>query len=58
MDVTWRSSSYSDDLGGNCVQLADLGAGTVGVRDSKDPDAGHLVVDKASLRTLVARIKQ
>ena len=30
----WRKSSYSGDQG-NCVELADLGDGIVGVRDSK-----------------------
>ena len=29
----WRKSSYSHDNG--CVELADLGDGIVGVRDSK-----------------------
>jgi len=33
--VRWYKSSYSSD-DGNCVEVADL-AGTVGVRDSKDP---------------------
>jgi hypothetical protein len=30
----WRKSSYSGDQG-QCVELADLGDGTIGVRDSK-----------------------
>ncbi|GAA1535126.1 hypothetical protein GCM10009678_16900 [Actinomadura kijaniata] len=55
-NATWRKSSHSDDLGGNCVELANLGD-AVGVRDSKAPDAGHLSVDRASLLALVSRIK-
>ncbi|MEV4824554.1 DUF397 domain-containing protein [Micromonospora sp. NPDC049274] len=30
----WRKSTRSDD--GNCVEVANAGDGTVGVRDSKD----------------------
>ena len=32
--VQWRKSTYSA-YNGNCVEVADLGAGTIGVRDSK-----------------------
>ena len=40
MDVTgvaWRTSSYSGDNGGNCVEVGTAGP-AVAVRDSKDPD--------------------
>ncbi|MFF5258170.1 DUF397 domain-containing protein [Actinomadura viridis] len=39
--ATWRKSSRSNGAGGDCVEVADLGA-SVGVRDSKAPNAGHL----------------
>ena len=39
----WRKSSYSGS-GNNCVEVAQAG-GTSAVRDSKDPDGGHLVFD-------------
>jgi uncharacterized protein DUF397 len=55
-ELKWRKSSRSDDLGGNCVEVADLGE-AVGVRDSKDPGAGHLVVGRAAFRELVAAAK-
>lgn len=60
MDVskaTWRKSSRSSGNGGNCVELADLGA-VVGVRDSKDPDGGHLDVSRDALRVLLTDLKQ
>lgn len=43
--------------GGNCVELADLGA-VVGVRDSKDPGGGHLDVSRGALRALLADLKR
>ncbi|GAB2847353.1 hypothetical protein GCM10022221_53420 [Actinocorallia aurea] len=47
----WRKSSRSDSIG-NCVELMGLGD-SVGVRDSKNPGAGLLVVRKGALRRLV-----
>lgn len=35
--VIWVRSSLSFS-NGNCVEVADVGAGAVGVRDSKDPE--------------------
>lgn len=35
-DAQWFKSSYSGG-GGDCVEVAWLGAGRVGVRDSKNP---------------------
>lgn len=34
---TWRKSSYSNGSGGECVEVASAGDGTL-VRDSKDPE--------------------
>ena len=45
-DITalqWRKSSHSGS-GNNCVEVASMAA-AVAVRDSKDPDGGHLVFD-------------
>ena len=36
MDSVWRKSTYSFS-NGNCVEVAVLPGGTVGLRDSKDP---------------------
>ncbi|MFJ3955845.1 DUF397 domain-containing protein [Streptomyces libani] len=35
-EPVWRKSSYSSG-GGNCVEIASVGSGTVAVRDSKNP---------------------
>ncbi|WP_242883316.1 DUF397 domain-containing protein [Actinomadura litoris] len=56
----WRKSSYSGSgaAGGqDCVEVARL-AGTVGVRDSKAPEAGHLSINRETFAVLVARLKQ
>ncbi|WP_192758013.1 DUF397 domain-containing protein [Actinomadura algeriensis] len=53
----WRKSSRSaEGTSGQCVELAAL-AGGVGVRDSKDPDGGRLVLTPAALRRLVGQCK-
>ncbi|GAA2636324.1 DUF397 domain-containing protein [Actinomadura fulvescens] len=52
----WRKSSHSGGNGGECVEVASL-PHAVAIRDSKDPDGGHLVIDRASLRALMAQIK-
>jgi hypothetical protein len=53
--VTWRKSTRSNGSG-NCVEVADL-AGTIGVRDSKDIDAGVLVFEPARWSAFVAAVK-
>jgi hypothetical protein len=53
---TWRKASRSNTQGGDCVELAALDGG-IGVRDSKDPSRGHLVVGREALRGLVGQIK-
>ena len=57
MELTWRKSSYSDNLGGNCVEVASYSKG-VGVRDSKDPGGPKLVLDPAAFRALITDLKQ
>ncbi|MEU1617974.1 DUF397 domain-containing protein [Streptomyces sp. NPDC005722] len=39
--LVWFTSSYSDDQGGNCVEVATT-PHRVHVRDSKDPDGPSL----------------
>ncbi|RSN60015.1 DUF397 domain-containing protein [Actinomadura sp. WAC 06369] len=57
MTVQWRKSSYSgvgDDK--VCVELGRLADG-VGVRDSKDPGGGHLVLSVDAFAGLVDELK-
>lgn len=48
----WRKAKASGDNGGQCVELADLGD-SIGVRDSKHPDAGHLTITRHQLAELL-----
>jgi uncharacterized protein DUF397 len=59
MDVngaTWRKSSRSTNNGGACVEVAQL-PGTIGIRDSKNPAAGHLAVSAKAFGDLLNEIR-
>jgi hypothetical protein len=43
----WRKSSFSDN-DGNCVEIARAGNGSIGVRDSKDPNGPILAFEPSS----------
>lgn len=53
--VSWRKSSHSSGAG-NCVEVA-FDLATVGVRDSKQPKASHLVVGATTFQSFVHHIK-
>ncbi|MGW3451247.1 DUF397 domain-containing protein [Streptomyces sp. NPDC001076] len=42
--VTWRKSSYSNNDGADCVELAEAVPGVIPVRDSKRTEAGAPVL--------------
>ncbi|MEU3204173.1 DUF397 domain-containing protein [Streptomyces cyaneofuscatus] len=42
--AAWRSSTYSNQEGGDCAQVADGFPGVVPVRDSKNPGGPALVL--------------
>lgn len=54
----WRKSRRSTQgTSDQCVEVADLD-GRVGVRDSKAPDAGHLVLSRGAFAELLACLKR
>ncbi|QKW34219.1 DUF397 domain-containing protein [Actinomadura sp. NAK00032] len=57
MELNWRRSSYSDNLGGNCVEVAPV-AGGVGVRDSKVPGGSVILLGPVVFRALLAELKR
>lgn len=54
--VSWRKSSYSNDEGGACVEVADGFTSIVPVRDSKNPTGPVLVVPAAAWLAFVADV--
>jgi len=53
----WRKSSRSSG-GGNCVEMAVAADGSyVGLRDSKNRGAGHLVISAAGWATFVEAVR-
>ncbi|HEY2578421.1 MAG TPA: DUF397 domain-containing protein [Streptosporangiaceae bacterium] len=55
--MNWRKSSYSGQSGGNCVEVARHPTDAIAVRDSKNPDDGHLVVSRGAWRNFTNQIK-
>jgi hypothetical protein len=54
----WIISSYCGPNGGNCVQVNQAFPGTIGVRDSKNPDGGVLVIGRARWRAFLAEVRE
>ena len=52
----WRKSSYSGS-GNNCVEVAEV-AGSRAVRDSKNPDGGHLILGAHVWEAFITDIKR
>lgn len=55
-NAVWRKSSRSTNNGGNCVEVASL-LRVVAVRDSKDPDGGHLTFSRTDWSEFTQRLK-
>jgi hypothetical protein len=52
INAAWRKSSHSGTDESDCVELANLGT-SIGIRDSKAPQAGHLTLTPAAFARLV-----
>lgn len=52
----WRKSSYSNGTGGECVEVAHLGA-AVGVRDSTRLDKPHIAVRRSAWSEFVSSLR-
>ncbi|AKG43778.1 protein of unknown function DUF397 [Streptomyces xiamenensis] len=57
-DVSWRKSSYSNDEGAECVEVADNHPHAIPVRDSKTPAHPHLLIPRGSWQAFVTHLKQ
>ncbi|MFJ6566762.1 DUF397 domain-containing protein [Streptomyces sp. NPDC091292] len=55
-ESAWFKSSYSNDTGGSCVEVADL-ADQVGIRDSKNKNGPALVVPAAAWSSFVGLVR-
>ncbi|MER5974173.1 DUF397 domain-containing protein [Streptomyces sp. NPDC002055] len=53
----WRKSSYSNQAGGNCVEMAGGLPGLVPVRDSKHPEGPVLVFTVECWTGFIADVK-
>ncbi|MEU9872353.1 MULTISPECIES: DUF397 domain-containing protein [Actinomadura] len=53
--VHWRKSTHSGAHENECVEVADL-TGHIGIRDSKNPAAGHLTLTRQTFAALITRL--
>ncbi|MFF0740768.1 DUF397 domain-containing protein [Streptomyces sp. NPDC004111] len=55
--AVWRKSSYSNQDGGECVEIADHFPNVVPVRDSKNPHGPALLVGPRAWASFVTALK-
>nr|WP_308409367.1 DUF397 domain-containing protein [Streptomyces pinistramenti] len=55
--MAWRKSSYSNQNGGACVEVADGFPGVVPVHDSKTPDGPAVVFEAAAWSSFVGGVR-
>ncbi|WP_316771945.1 DUF397 domain-containing protein [Streptomyces sasae] len=55
--VTWRKSSYSNQDGGECVEVSDDFATVVPVRDSKNPHGPAIAFPAEGWSAFVSAVK-
>ena len=56
-DAAWRKSSYSNQAGGDCVEVAAGFPDVMPVRDSKTPHGPALIFQAASWTAFVGELK-
>lgn len=56
-DAAWRKSSYSNQEGGDCVEVADGFRAVVPVRDSKAPYGPALCFETVSWAAFIGELK-
>lgn len=54
-DLPWRKSSFSGPNG--CVEAAPLNGDLIAVRDSKNPQGGHLVYNAHEWQSFLAGVR-
>lgn len=54
--VVWRKSTRSNPSG-NCVELAQLPTGEIGIRNSRDPQGAVLICTRTEMRAFIASAK-
>jgi hypothetical protein len=57
IEAGWRTSSYTGNGGGNCVEVADTARAVV-VRDTKDRDGGTLAFTADAWRAFAMGLKR
>jgi hypothetical protein len=58
LGAPWRKSSYSNEEGGACVEVADGLPGIVPVRDSKNPTGPALLVNAGAWQAFTAQFSR
>ncbi|WP_020669636.1 DUF397 domain-containing protein [Amycolatopsis nigrescens] len=56
VEVAWHKSSYSNANGEACVEVAAI-PGSMAVRDSKHPEAGHLDFPPAAWHSFLTALR-
>ncbi|MFC9823469.1 DUF397 domain-containing protein [Streptomyces erythrochromogenes] len=57
-NARWRKSTYSNEEGGDCVEVADHFPGAVPVRDSKTPAGPVIFVGNAAWSAFVQHVQE
>ncbi|MEV7022433.1 DUF397 domain-containing protein [Kitasatospora sp. NPDC093558] len=55
--MKWRKSSYSNEAGGDCVEIRENATKAIAVRDSKDPHGPALGFSPEAWRAFITGIQ-